>query len=363
MTIVRNARRSKFVVVDKLTVEDKGISDKALGWLLRVLAKPEDWSVSIRQFAREYEVGLDRVRTAFVELEGAGYLLRLRYQTDRGTFDWEYRVFESKEDAKQARLELGDLVAEQKRSGGRRRATQGGQPRSGNPNTDAPCTDSPNTEQPNTDDPYTENPTTTKEGLSKDGPPKIVHQGPSGDPDGSSGHSSGRGEDLPYPPTGSRGAPSPHGGAPPPPSTEQNGHKPEKTSNGSNVAETPNAGVLMGEYLAACKVRPPSRFVGHLAKETRALLEEGIAPNYIRAALATVRKRGLHPSALASAVAQAMNADPPRINGRHAHADPGEELRRAREFNARQAARRTAAITTERGRQLAAEAARKGVNQ
>jgi len=58
----------------------------------------------------------------------------------------------------------------------------------------------------------------------------------------------------------------------------------------------------MGEYLAACKVRPPSRFVGHLARETRAFLhEDGIAPAYIRAGLVTARKRGLNPSPLPSA--------------------------------------------------------------
>jgi len=102
----------------------------------------------------------------------------------------------------------------------------------------------------------------------------------------------------------------------------------------------------MGEYLAACKVRPPSRFVGHLARETRALLdEEGIAPDYIRAGLVTVRKRGLNPSALPSAVAQAMNADPPRTNGNGNgyHVDPDEELRLAREHNERERQRMLAA--------------------
>jgi len=107
----------------------------------------------------------------------------------------------------------------------------------------------------------------------------------------------------------------------------------------------------MGEYLAACKVRPPSRFVGHLARETRSLVDEGIAAGYIRAGLTTVRKRGLSPSALPSAVAQAMNADPPRTNGRATtngsgnghHLDPDEELRLAREHNERERQRMNAA--------------------
>jgi hypothetical protein len=104
----------------------------------------------------------------------------------------------------------------------------------------------------------------------------------------------------------------------------------------------------MGEYLAACRVRPPSRFVGHLARETRSLLDEGIASDYIRAGLVTVRKRGLNPSALPSAVAQAMNADPPCTNGRSTAAptaplDPKEELRLAREHNERERQRMLAA--------------------
>lgn len=199
------------------------------------------------------------------------------------------------------------------------------------------------------------------------------HQNSTGSPDGHRDNPSGQGQDLPDGSMGSHGSPSPHGGAPPPPSQEQNGHKPELAGNGPEAAEALNAGVLVGEYLAACRVRPPSRFVGHLARETRTLVDEGIAADYIRAGLTTVRKRGLSPSALPSAVAQAMNADPPRTNGRppttngngngHHASDEEAALRAAREFNARQEARRRAATTTARGARLAVELAARGVSQ
>ncbi|MFC5803293.1 hypothetical protein [Streptomyces formicae] len=67
---------------------------------------------------------------------------------------------------------------------------------------------------------------------------------------------------------------------------------------------------LIAEYAAACAHRPPKDVLGHLGREVRKLLDEGIAPAHIRAGLERHRAKGLHPSILPSLVHEAMNATP-----------------------------------------------------
>lgn len=67
---------------------------------------------------------------------------------------------------------------------------------------------------------------------------------------------------------------------------------------------------LIGEYAAACPHRPPQDVLGHLGREVKKLLAEGISPDHIRAGLDRHRAKGLHPSTLPSLVHEAMNATP-----------------------------------------------------
>ena len=73
---------------------------------------------------------------------------------------------------------------------------------------------------------------------------------------------------------------------------------------------TVSASELIAEYAAACTHRPPKDVLGHLAREVRKLLDEGINPAHIRAGLERHRAKGLHPSTLPSVVHEVMNADP-----------------------------------------------------
>ncbi|MFD3661213.1 hypothetical protein ACFWVF_11525 [Streptomyces sp. NPDC058659] len=67
---------------------------------------------------------------------------------------------------------------------------------------------------------------------------------------------------------------------------------------------------LIGEDAAACTHRPPQDVLGHLGREAKKLLAEGISPDHVRAGLALHRAKGLHPSTLPSLVHEAMNAVP-----------------------------------------------------
>lgn len=64
---------------------------------------------------------------------------------------------------------------------------------------------------------------------------------------------------------------------------------------------------LLAEHIDGCRSRPPQRVVGHLGKQVKTLLGEGIDPAHVRGGLRIVRDRGLDPASLPSAVNQVMN--------------------------------------------------------
>ncbi|GAA3878055.1 hypothetical protein [Streptomyces sedi] len=70
---------------------------------------------------------------------------------------------------------------------------------------------------------------------------------------------------------------------------------------------------LMAEYLAGCAHRPPKQVVGHLARNVRTLLDEGLHPDAVRAGLERFRQDPRHPSVLPSLVNEALN--PPAGGG------------------------------------------------
>ncbi|MEU9606314.1 hypothetical protein [Streptomyces sp. NPDC048057] len=76
----------------------------------------------------------------------------------------------------------------------------------------------------------------------------------------------------------------------------------------AHAPDTVSAKQLLGEYIAACNHRPPDAFLGHLGKQVRKLLDEGIAPAHLRAALERHRAKGLSPGVLPSLVHEVMNA-------------------------------------------------------
>ncbi|MET8136320.1 hypothetical protein ABZV24_31015 [Streptomyces sp. NPDC005251] len=106
--------------------------------------------------------------------------------------------------------------------------------------------------------------------------------------------------------------------------TERSGSPqgPDLGSRNRDLGSTPSGGasapapqtvpvdVLIGEYVAACAERPPSSVLGHLGREVKTHLAEGINPDRIRAGLTRQHTKGLHPSALPSLVHEAMNATP-----------------------------------------------------
>lgn len=106
-------------------------------------------------------------------------------------------------------------------------------------------------------------------------------------------------------PTSTRNYPTP---SPNPPS-----YTPLDTSSvlvASPDGSAPNAGQIMKAFLERVNVRPPERVVGHLARETRLLVDQGFEPLTVLEALLAITAKGLHPSTLASEVNALLNSGP-----------------------------------------------------
>lgn len=83
--------------------------------------------------------------------------------------------------------------------------------------------------------------------------------------------------------------------------------------------EIVSAQQMVAEYAAACPNRPPSALLGQLGRSVAKLLDEGIAAAHIRAGLARLREKALHPSVLPSLVNEAMNPPQTQAPARQAH--------------------------------------------
>lgn len=94
MSIVRVAKRERYVIIDKTGLEDADLSFRATGLLSYLLSKPDHWTISYRALAEVKREGEHAVLTALAELEEAGYLKRHRKQNARGQWEWEQVLYE-----------------------------------------------------------------------------------------------------------------------------------------------------------------------------------------------------------------------------------------------------------------------------
>ncbi len=74
--IIRRKHTGNFAVIPNGTANDEKLKADTLGALVYLLAKPEDWKVSIADLRKRFGVGRDRVYAMLLELETAGYVKR-----------------------------------------------------------------------------------------------------------------------------------------------------------------------------------------------------------------------------------------------------------------------------------------------
>jgi len=98
-SIIRSPRPStNYSVVANEIIENEDLSYKARGLLISLLAKPDDWKVSFNHLVNAGKEGREAVRSAIVELEEAGYMVRVKTRDNNGKFSTDTYVFDTPQD-------------------------------------------------------------------------------------------------------------------------------------------------------------------------------------------------------------------------------------------------------------------------
>jgi len=130
MAVFRIERNKGYTVMSNYHLNDKRITLKAKGLLSQMLSLPENWDYTLRGLAFINKESIDAIRTAVLELEGRGYILRKQRRESGGKLATiEYTIHEQPHPC----LE--------------------------NPITGKPSLKKPYLDNPNTDNPIPENPT------------------------------------------------------------------------------------------------------------------------------------------------------------------------------------------------------------
>lgn len=113
MAILRNKTQKGYTIVDNYALNDKRLSLKAMGLLVKMLSLPDYWDFSEAGLVSIVKDGQSAVRSGLKELESLGYLVRRRVKDESGRFaDCEWEVYETPQlenpNMGTARLEIAD---------------------------------------------------------------------------------------------------------------------------------------------------------------------------------------------------------------------------------------------------------------
>ena len=95
MSVFRVEKNSNYTVMANYHLRDKNLSLKAIGLLSKMLSLPEDWDYSLKGLTTICKDGLAAIRTALIELEENGYIVRERQRSGHGYWaDNLYTIYE-----------------------------------------------------------------------------------------------------------------------------------------------------------------------------------------------------------------------------------------------------------------------------
>ncbi|MBX3490880.1 hypothetical protein [Parvibaculum sp.] len=93
--IRRGKHDSRFSIIPNDTSDDMSLSYEALGLLVYLIAKPQDWRVRIPDLTKRKGTGRDRCYKLLAELEQAGYIVRERIRRKGKMGEIEYVVYDT----------------------------------------------------------------------------------------------------------------------------------------------------------------------------------------------------------------------------------------------------------------------------
>ena len=92
MAVMRVEKSTNYTVMSNRHLDDTRLSLKAIGLLSKILRLPDDWDYTLEGLAHICKEGKDAIRSAIVELEQAGYIVRRQTHAADGSFAGnEYR--------------------------------------------------------------------------------------------------------------------------------------------------------------------------------------------------------------------------------------------------------------------------------
>ena len=94
--VFRRIKNNNYTVMCNHHLQNEHLSLKAMGLMSKLLSLPDDWNYSVRGIAAICKDGYESVRTAFLELEKEGYIVRRRIRDQRGHIvRTEYYILET----------------------------------------------------------------------------------------------------------------------------------------------------------------------------------------------------------------------------------------------------------------------------
>lgn len=94
--VFRRIKNNNYTVMCNHHLQNEHLSLKAMGLMSKLLSLPDDWNYSVRGIAAICKDGYESVRTAFLELEKEGYIVRRRIRDQRGhIIRTEYYILET----------------------------------------------------------------------------------------------------------------------------------------------------------------------------------------------------------------------------------------------------------------------------
>ena len=82
--------KDRFATTPNALLYNSNISLRAKGLFAYIQGKPDKWNFSAERIALECKEGLQSVRSSLRELETFGYLQRVKYQNEKGHWEWDY---------------------------------------------------------------------------------------------------------------------------------------------------------------------------------------------------------------------------------------------------------------------------------
>lgn len=153
--IFRTIKNQNYTVMSNHHLQNPNLSLKAMGLMSKILSLPDNWRYSVKGLAAYCKDGYESVRTALIELESEGYLVRRQIRNERGHIvHTEYIFRESPEMEITEQEETIDQEVEREKP----RINQGVEPESDFPIVDKPKSDFPIIDKPESDFPIVDEP-------------------------------------------------------------------------------------------------------------------------------------------------------------------------------------------------------------